>query len=288
MCRAAVSQFASDINTLFQDSSRGDLENKNDNGVTYTSILLNNAIDSFNDGALISNAQNLINSQRVGPYQFVGYDGTLDRVTQVSGFDRERELFGFNYFRLGTQSTSPFPSTSDQRRIVILDGNTRQILFNFTPTGSSSQVRQQVTQMRQTMIDAINSVELATVDAFALWAEEQSLPQALRGEMDDPDFDGLKNLFEYAYGTNPNGPNAPEELPRIVQGEDGLRFSVQRNTTADIQAFSYGLSTNLSTWIPFVPEQSAITRTPLGDNERILIDLPPGPRQFIQVTVARE
>lgn len=150
MCFAAVSQFASDINQLFDNANRGNLQGQNDNGVTYTSILINNAVATFNDGPLISNA---INVNLGGPYQRVGVDANTDRVN--------RELFSFNFFRLGTISTDPFPSPNDQRRIVILNGNTREILFSFTPTGSSSQVRNAVIAERQTMIDAINSVTLS-------------------------------------------------------------------------------------------------------------------------------
>lgn len=147
MCRAAVSQFASDINQFFDDPTRGELQSQNDNGITYTSILVNNAVEAFNDRALISNA---VNVNLGGPYQRVGVDATTDRL--------DRELFSFNFFRLGTISTDPFPSTDDQRRIVIVNGNTRELLYSFTPTGSSSQVRSAVAAEKDTIIAAINSV----------------------------------------------------------------------------------------------------------------------------------
>jgi hypothetical protein len=182
MCRAAVSQFASDINVVFDNPERGELRNKNDQGVTYTSILLNNAVQTFNDGALISNSRN---NNLGGPYQQVGFDANTDRIG--------RELFSFNFFRLGTQSTDPFPNTSDQRRIMIINGSTREILFSFTPTGSSGEVRAAVTAQRQTMLDAINSVGVVSEAIDFNITNIEANPGSFR-----IDFESAQGLTEFA------------------------------------------------------------------------------------------
>ena len=88
-------------------------------------------------------------------YEFVGADS--DPVVRDS-----RLRFSFNYFRLGDFESSEEPSSASvQRRIVIVDGSTSELLFSLTPEGIGG-VSAQVRAEEQTIFDAINSVEFVS------------------------------------------------------------------------------------------------------------------------------
>ncbi len=85
-----------------------------------------------------------------------------------------------NYFRLGTIGNSEEIDADVQRRIVIVNGSNRELLFSLTPPGVSDVVRAQVNSQRDTMLAAINSVT-AAVDVV----EEEVGPISIVGTQVD-------------------------------------------------------------------------------------------------------
>ena len=99
-------------------------------------------------------------------YEFVGSDSDAN----------DRDLgptFAFNYFRLG-EALDEQPNSDVQRRIVIVNGSTSELLFSLTPVGSSSVVIEDILEEALTIINAINSVEL-TIEISDLQLGEESL-----------------------------------------------------------------------------------------------------------------
>ena len=85
-------------------------------------------------------------------YEYIGSDSDAN----------DRDLgptFAFNYFRLG-EALDEQPNSDVQRRIVIVNGSTSELLFSLTPVGSSSVVIEDILEEAQTIINAINSVQL--------------------------------------------------------------------------------------------------------------------------------
>lgn len=85
------------------------------------------------------------------PYQILGADSSLtDRNSDLS--------FSFNFFRLGTRN-GEFSNTQVQRRIVIVNGSTSELLFSLTPVGSTPDaVNDQIDSFEEVIFEAINSV----------------------------------------------------------------------------------------------------------------------------------
>lgn len=148
---ASASQFASVIRGRFFEDSRGELFGRNDNGVPIRLALFNifDPLPTFNeDPTLIDNAFGVSN-----PYEFVGSDSSAaDRTS--------RTRFTFNYFRLGDAANSEQPFADVQRRLVLVNGSTSELLFSLTPVGTGGNVIPQIDGEAQTIINAINSVEL--------------------------------------------------------------------------------------------------------------------------------
>ena len=107
------------------------------------------------DAFLIRNATNVLDtrSDRINPWDFVGADSDAS--------DRNlRERSSFNYFRLGDATSSEQPDSSVQRRIVIANGNTSELLFTLTPVGTGSEVNLDILPLEQNIIDSVDSVQL--------------------------------------------------------------------------------------------------------------------------------
>jgi len=201
------------VNTLFQDPNG--LNGFNVNDVPVRTILLNNAVGLGFDSTLISRSQAATNSSL--NFQMIGIDATPSRTERVN--------FGFNFFRISEQVSGGI-SPSNQRRAMVIDGSTGELLANIQPGISNSVTENNI------LIEAINSVTaLDPVQDFSAWAEAEISDSSLRGENDDPDSDGIVNLFEYAYGADPDVSDS-ERAPQLVS-EDGVRMlRYQRSSTA--------------------------------------------------------
>jgi len=218
------------VNTLFQDPNG--LNGFNESGIPIRTILINVATEDFFDPVLIS--RSLVARNITENFEIVGIDSAPDRST--------RQNFGFNYFRISEQISGGGINPSNQRRAMVINGSTGELLANIQP-GISNPVTE-----NNILIEAINSVtELGDGDAandvadagvgsdpiddFTAWAEAEISDPSLRGENDDPDADGIVNLLEYAYGSEPEVSD-PERAPRIVT-ENGVRtLRYQRSSTA--------------------------------------------------------
>lgn len=132
---------------------------RNDNGVSVRSILISNWDDTSEDTSVLQNSRNPQSGRQEGPYDFIGADSDRRQLPVNGRFRGTR--FAFNFFRLGDLANSEQPSSNFQRRIVIVDGSSRELLFSFTPAGTSDIVRSQVTNQRDAMLAAINSVDFA-------------------------------------------------------------------------------------------------------------------------------
>ena len=241
----------------------------NENGVPFRSILINNAVTNSFDAQLINRSQ----ARNPGdPFSFmtIGIDAGDDRVF--------REGFGFNFFRISSEENAPI-SPSNQRRAMVINGFTGELLANIQPGLRDAQIE------NQEIIDAINSITApAPADPFVNWAEEQNIPEAERAPDADPDSDGLVNLLEYAYGTNPIE-QSQAAAPRL--NESG-QFVFQRSKTADVAPFVIMTSSSLEpeSFQPFTPT-NGMNVTDQGDTELVTMELPREDRLFVRLEISR-
>jgi hypothetical protein len=68
------------------------------------------------------------------------------------------------------------------------------------------------------------------------------------GPFADPDGDGLRNLLEYAYGTNPQNPASTAKPQGAIGPADKLYITMAKGTPAGDLLWSAEVSTNLLTW----------------------------------------
>ncbi len=302
---AVVTRFQNQGDAL---NGEGRSNNENAHGVPVTTILINNALNSFFDPPLIDRsaaATGGINSS----FQFIG----LDCESNADGSDRStRPVFGFNYFRTCNQASSVSGNpvtTSNQRRCIVINGSTGEVLANLQPGVINS------TTENNTIINAINSVtpeDLITGDvplepadivqsggntqsvgslyrlsisenlsgnslnAFNVWAIEQNIPAPLRGINADPDGDSIDNFSEYAYGTNPIVADPVNTAPTIVRSSDGENFQLvfQRSKTAVVAPFTLLSSATLSSFSQFSPPEDDIEIEDLENIVRVRVTLP--------------
>jgi hypothetical protein len=194
----------------------------NRNGVVYRSFLVNIAVTSNNDGRLVTNATTSGGAN--GAYQMIGYD--------AFGENRDQRRFnGYNYFYQNDATSSAPPLFDLQRWLVVVDGTTKKVLYNKVLPNlfdGESLTMSEVEVIR----DAVNQAELPDpVEDFSAWAEARIPDAGARGEQNDPDGDGMVNLLEYAYGTNPVVADSGKG-PRVVVEAGNPFFVFQRSTTA--------------------------------------------------------
>ncbi len=170
------------VRSNFLNPTNGEFTGTNENGVPIRLILINifspNEPDFiFNeDPGLISNAV-----QVDDPYEFVGVDSDESNRNL-----RLRQAF--NYFRIGDPTNSIRPLSTVQRRFVIANGSTSEILFTITPTGiDGSGVAAQFSVLVEEIVDAIDSV------AFV-----PEIPEDLSISVNDLQFNETELIIEFA------------------------------------------------------------------------------------------
>jgi len=256
------------VNTTFQDPNG--LNGFNINGVPVRTILLNVAVQDFFDPALLSRAQAVNNTEE--NFQLVGIDADPNRTG--------RAQFGINYFRVSSQQSAGL-NTGNQRRAMVIDGTTGELLANLQPGLNAA-------TENQTLIDAINSVGgAAPIEDYAFWAEAEISDASLRAEDADADSDGLSNLFEYAYGTDPEVADS-EQGPRIVRADGAVTLQYQRSTTAQVAPLSLLGGASLENLTPFDASGLETVGAAIDEVEQISVDLPAslGSRFFLRLTTS--
>ena len=269
------------VNTLFQDPNG--LNGFNESGIPIRTILINVATQDFFDPVLIS--RSLVARNITENFEIVGIDSAPDRSTRLN--------FGFNYFRISEQISGGI-DPSNQRRAMVINGSTGELLANIQP-GISNPVTE-----NNILIEAINSVtELGDADGddngvgsdpipdFTAWAEVEISDASLRGENDDPDSDGIVNLLEYAYGSEPEVSDA-ERAPRIVN-ENGVRsLRYQRSLTALVSPLVILGGASPATTTPFDSTDLEEVGEIVDGVEPVTVTLPPslGTRFFLRLTTS--
>ncbi len=192
------------------------------------------AIESGNDGNLV------VNSRPPGlsssAYQMIGYD--------AFGENRNEQRFhSFNFFARGELGSTTAPNSTNRRWLAVVDGSTQTVLYNSVlPDFFVSLSDDQVSNIRA----AVNAAELPEeMESFSSWAVANVSDTTQRGENDDPDRDGMSNLLEYAYGTNPELADS-EQGPRIVVQDGQARLRYQRNIMAQVTPLAIMAGNDLS------------------------------------------
>ncbi|MES2922878.1 MAG: LamG-like jellyroll fold domain-containing protein [Verrucomicrobiota bacterium] len=107
---------------------------------------------------------------------------------------------------------------------------------------------------------------------------------SIAGDLADPDFDGLKNLIEYALGTDPKTPGSTTITHDLVEigGTDHLRLTIHRNSAATDVNLIVETCSGLTDW----NDADTFIET---DTEDLLIvrDTGSGPSRFIRLKVSR-
>jgi uncharacterized delta-60 repeat protein len=132
-------------------------------------------------------------------------------------------------------------------------------------------------------------------DPFASFMAGSNTPESQRGGLDDPDKDGVANLFEYLFGGNPMlSSNAL--LPVITKepGSGNTIFTYQRKIAATgvMQVIEHAADLS-SAWSPAVHGQNGVVISNAsipGDatSERVTISIPAsGGRRFVRLKAIR-
>ncbi len=82
---------------------------------------------------------------------------------------------------------------------------------------------------------------------------------AISGPTADPDFDGLPNLLEYAFGLQPKTPDSGGNIPVVGVSGSNLTITYRRNLTATDLSWQVMQSTDLVTWTPASVSESIVS-----------------------------
>lgn len=237
---------------------------------------MNIAVTSNNDGRLVTNATTAGGGN--SSYQMVGYD--------AFGGDRtERRYNSFNFFARGDGTSTQAPSSANRRWLAVVDGSTKKVLYNkVLPDSFVSLSAPAIAEIR----DAVNMAELpVAMETFASWAEGRITDVTFRGENDDPDLDGMTNLFEYAYGTDPMVADS-EKGPRIVVEGGMTKLRYQRSLTAQVAPLSIIGGNSPASEFGFDSDGLEEVGEAVDGNEPVKVTLPSslGPQFFLRLTTS--
>ncbi len=127
---------------------------------------------------------------------------------------------------------------------------------------------------------------------YSTWSGGIAWGGAASGSGDDPNANGLINLFEYAHGfTDPADGSHNYSTPvALGEGEGTATFTFRRNRQAEDLVFTVQTSPDLSTdsWTDVAPEAANVTVTPspVPDVDLITIEIAmTGNQQFLRLRV---
>lgn len=106
---------------------------------------------------------------------------------------------------------------------------------------------------------------------------------AIAGDNADPDLDTIINLFEYAWGTNPN---AASTSPVVIDTTTGyLRLTTPKVASASDLTYTVEVSADLVTWTTAGTVVLINTPTQLQVRDNVLLSV--GPKRFIRLKLTR-
>jgi hypothetical protein len=109
------------------------------------------------------------------------------------------------------------------------------------------------------------------VIAFSNWVEMNALPEGLDDYYDDPDQDGILNLFEYAYGTPPLEPGVvPPTFVQLVEGNIELTFQLAAGLDDLIISVEQSGSLESNSWENYYGD----SRESVGDSQLVTVTAP--------------
>lgn len=267
---------------FFQNPGANHEAGENVNGVTYRSFLVNSFPSAFNDGTLALSWGNSIPNN--GAYQGLAYDA-FGEARNI------RFLNSFNFFARNDATSSEFPVDNvvggNQRWLAVIDGSTQTVLYNERLPDPLFQGEDLSAAAIDEIRAAVNSAQLPALESYATWAEAEITDASLRAEDADADSDGLTNLFEYAYGTDPELADS-EQGPRIVTSDGTITLQYQRSTTAQVSPLSLIGGATLENLTPFDVSGMETIGAEVNEVEQVTVDLPSslGSRFFLRLTTS--
>jgi surface-anchored protein len=184
-------------------------------------------------------------------------------------------------------------------RATPLIGSHEHLNWGFSTNGSYRVTLQASARRAGESVDSLSQPETLTFHVLPLpetpflrWQREHfptAAPESTRGPNADPDSDGLPNVLEYAFGTNPNAASVPT-LPNLTIVREGAEeFSllrIKRTPSATDLRFHIEATDSLANanWTQL---QVASVLEPGGTPEFIEIrdPRPIAPRRFYRVNV---
>ena len=204
------------------------------------------------------------------------------------GDNRELRRFNsFNFFARGDGSSTTAPNGTNRRWLAVVDGSTKKVLYNqVLPDFFVDLTDSTINEIRA----AVNSAELSIeVENFAAWAADRIPESDLRAENADADSDGMTNLFEYAYGTDPMVADS-EKGPRIVSENGSIRLLYQRSLTALVDPLEIIGGSSPSSDLPFDTAGLEEVGEAQDGIESVTVNLPTaaGSRLFLRLTTSSQ
>ncbi|MGJ8643363.1 MAG: trypsin-like serine protease [Luteolibacter sp.] len=190
------------------------------------------------------------------------------------------------------------PAPGDYRlRSATLSGNSSvTATITYTAVPSVDEISIQATHFSDGSSSVQETYNLPVTETFAGFTTGLTLT----GELDDPDFDGISNLLEYAFGGNP-GTNS-----NLAEG--GYFLSPQSSQSTAILTFTYARRTNAATlgliyetefsetldatpWSTTLPSGASSSAAPFDPDvpgyEQVSVSIPTGSpdKNFVRVNV---
>lgn len=136
---------------------------------------------------------------------------------------------------------------------------------------------------------------------FETWQDQCGLTGSQRGELADPDSDGLPNLLEYAAGLSPLSPDSPSALQWLSFADERLSLTFRRDEHAVDLTLEVEASSDLQNWeviarsigakpfqpvSPYAPQISGTSADGIGVTT-VTDDVSGMPRRFMRLRVQK-
>ena len=195
----------------------------------------------------------------------------------------------------GWISENPSPGDYRLRSAALGKNSAATATITYSSVPSVDEIAIQATHSSDGSPSITETFSLPVVETFGGFVS--ALP--LKGELDDPDLDGIGNLLEYAFGGIPgiNSNLAEGGYPLAPQssGENGLTFTFARRSDSAQRDLTYETefsdSLEGASWSTTLPPQATVSSTPFDPDiagfEQVIVTIPTAPpeRIFVRVKV---